>query len=141
MKKNLIPITFLSLIFVFFLILGMFFVPQIRDLAREIFLSVFIVFSLLGALLIFLVLKQEEKSKLRKFLILTGISALGTFIAIFLHNAFYALGVLTENIIALHYFMEAIHVFFFLVAIFVCPVGFIMGVLGVFLHFFKKRKI
>ncbi len=141
MKKSLIPITFSSLIFVFFLILGMFFVPPIRNLVREILLSIFIIFSLLGALLIFLVLKQEIEGKLKKFLMLTGMSALGTFIAIFLHNAFYALGVLTENIIVLHYFMEAIHVFFFLVAIFVCPIGFIAGVLGVFFNFFKKRKI
>ena len=69
-------------------------------------------------------------SLLKKFLLLTGASAAGFLLFILLHNAVYSL--LT------HFFgtdfWDRIGLgdepFFFIMAIFVCPIGFLVGVVG-----------
>jgi len=142
MKKS-ITITFWALVGLFLFILSEFFVPAVRDFFRgsELFLLPFVIFSLLGIVLIFLTLKQKEQGALKKFLLLTGVSAAGFFIFIFLHNAFYALGVITSHIPVLNSLMEALHVVFFLIAIPVCPLGFLIGVVNVIVIIKRKNKL
>jgi len=139
MKKSLISI-FWALVGVFLLIVSEFFIPAVRELFRGslLFLLPFIIFSLLGIALIFLTIKEKVEGKLKKFLILTGVSAAGIFIFIFLHNAFYALGIITSRIAALSYLMEVFHVFSFIVAIFVSPLVFLVGMVGSIVLFIKK---
>lgn len=142
MKKSLILATFYALIGVFVAILSMFFVPAVRELIKGslLFLLPFIIFSLLGAVLIFLTIKGKVKGKLKKFLILTGASAAGFFVSTLLHNLLYALAVITSHIVMLKYFFEFLHAAFFIIAIFVCPPGFLIGVIGSTLLLIKKRK-
>ncbi|MCD6568004.1 MAG: hypothetical protein J7K94_04635 [Dehalococcoidia bacterium] len=68
--------------------------------------------------------------KAKRFLFLMGAAVVGFFIFVLLHNAFYALAVLTSNIAALRHLMEAIHVACFIIAIFICPAAFLVGAAG-----------
>jgi hypothetical protein len=141
MKKTLIPVIFWALVGIFLLILGEFFVPAIRELfgGSLLFLLPSIVFSFLGATLIFFTIREKIEKKLKKFLLLTGVSSLGFFIFVFLHNIFYALSLITSNIVVLSYLMEFLQVIFFILSIFVCPLGFLIGAVGSILLFIKKK--
>jgi len=141
-KKSLIPATFYALIGVFLVIISIFFVPAVTESLKGplLFLSPFFIFSLLGAALIFLTIKGKVKGKLKKFLILTGVSAAGFFVSILLHNFLYALAIIASHIVILKYIFEFLHVTFFIIAIFVCPPGFLIGVVGSIVLFIKKRK-
>lgn len=133
--------TFYVLVGIFILIVSMFFLPVVRELFKgPQFLLPFIVFSLLGMALMFLTLKKKVKGKLKKFLILTGASSAGFLVSISLHNFLYGAAILVSNIEVLKYFFEALHVAFFIIAIFVCPLGFLIGVAGSVALFTKKRK-
>ena len=68
--------------------------------------------------------------KTKRFLILMVASVIGFFVFVFLHNAFYALTILTNHIAALSHLMEAFHVVFFIIAIFLCPATFLVGAVG-----------
>jgi hypothetical protein len=141
MKKSLI-ITFYTLILFFLLILGEIFVEEIGELFKGslFFLLPFVIFSLLGVLLIFLVLKQNIKGGLKKYLSLTGVSAISFFIFVFLHNVFYGLAEISSNIILLKNLMEVLYVIFFIIAIFICPLGFLIGSINSIIVFIKNRK-
>jgi len=141
MKKSLI-ITFRALIIVFIFILSEFFVPIISEFFKGslLFLLPFVVFSLLGILLVFLTLKQNIQGKPRKYLLLTGIPAISFFIFIFLHNIFYALAEISSNVTILKYLMKFLEGIFFIIAILVCPLIFLIGAMGSIIIFIKIRK-
>lgn len=141
MKKSLIT-TFWATVGVFLLIVSEFFIPWVRELFKGslVFLLPFMVFFLLGVLLIILTLKEKIVGRLKKFLILTGASAAGFFVFVFLHNAFYGLAMLTGQIAVLKYLVEALQVACFLIAIFVCPLGFLVGAVGSAKLLIKKRQ-
>ncbi len=142
MKKSII-LTFWALIGVFLLIAGQFFIPVVNELFRGslIFLLPFIIFSLLGIALIFLTLKQRVMGTIKRFLILTGSSATGFFVFIFLHNMFYGLAIMTNQIPILSFVIEILHIAFFIIAIFVCPLGFMIGAIGSIIIFIKSGII
>lgn len=142
MKKSLLPATFYALIGVFIVIICIFFVPPVTEFVQGplLFLSPFIIFSLLGATLIFLTVKSKIKGKHRKLLILTGVSAAGFFVGIVLHNFLYALAIITSHIIILKYIFEFLHAVFFILAVVVCPLGYLIGTVGYITLFAKKRK-
>jgi len=95
---------------------------------------------LLGMALIWLTLKARVTGALKKFLILTGASAAGFPVSVLLHNAFYGLGIVAEHITVLRYLMEVLHIAFFILAIFVCPLGFLTGAVGSVALFIQKGK-
>ena len=76
----------------------------------------------------------------KKFLILLGASVIGFFVFVFLHNAFYALTILTSHIAALSHLMEAFHVAFFLIAVFLCPATFLVGAVGSIVFAIGRRR-
>ena len=82
--------------------------------------------------------------KVWKFLILLGASVIGFPLFVILHNLFYALGIMTADMIVLHYLFEFLHAASFLIAIFVCPAGFLIGAAGsmvlTVMHFKKKTN-
>ena len=139
MEKT-IKLLFWALMGFFVLVMAVIFVPDnIGGLFKgPLFLLPIFIFSFLGALLRIMTLKEKGEPKLRKFLILTGASAAGFFICILLHNAFYALAVIFQHITIIKYLMEALHVFFFFLAIPICPLGFLIGIAGSIGGFFKK---
>ncbi len=141
MTKSII-LTFLALIGVFLLIASEFFIPVVRELFKGslVFLLPFIIFSLLGIILVFLTIKQKVGGALKKFLILTGISATGFFVSVFLHNIFYGLSIITNQIPILSFVMEMLDIAFFIIAIFIYPLAFVIGAIGSIIVFINKKK-
>jgi len=143
LKQNKkIVVVFCLLILNFLFILGQFFIPQISDFFQGslFFLLPFVVFSFLGGLLAFLTVKEKVEDGFRKFLLLTGGSSFLFLISVLLHNFFYALGILTEDIFVLRYLFEFLHGGFFIIGVLVCPLGFLIGVVGSIGLFFKLKN-
>ncbi len=93
----------------------------------------------LGITLIILTLKGGIGGKLKKFLILTGVSVAGFFVSVLLHNFIYGLFI--------HFFGKDFwnrigtggdEPVFFILAIVVCPIGFLIGTIGSAVLFTKK---
>ncbi|MBD3208430.1 MAG: hypothetical protein GF370_03175 [Candidatus Nealsonbacteria bacterium] len=143
MSKKL-KLTFCSLLGMFLVVLAQFFLPPFEEfiVSRGLFLIPLVAFSLLGAFLLFFVLKEELPEKLRKSLFLMGASAAGFFIFVLLHNMFYALEMVVGQIIPLNYFAGVLHVISFLTAVLACPLGFLFGTFWtLFLLSKEGRKI
>jgi len=67
----------------------------------------------------------------------------GFAVFVVLHNVFYALGQMAANIIVLKQFLDFSHAIFFIISIFVCPAGFLIGVVGsvvTTIMYLKKRR-
>lgn len=140
-KKRLLAILWFLIATFIFIVLEVT-LPFIRDLFRDskLFLIPLVIFCLLGATLLILSLREKVKNKLKKFLILTGASTIGFFFFIILHNAFYALNTMTREVFILNYIIEDLHIIFFLIAIFVCPIGFLVGVISSIVILKKEQK-
>ncbi len=121
----------------------MFLIPAFRDLLRgsEVFLLPIAVFFLLGVALIILTVKEKVAGLLKKFFILTGASAAGFLVSILLHNAIYGLLIYWFGA----NFWDRIGLgdepFFFFVAIVVCPIGFLVGVVGSIVLAIKRSRM
>jgi len=121
---------------VFVVILAFFITPISDDLRSTLFPMVAgagIIFMILGGILIFM--SRIQKGRLKFFLILTGLSAIMPFAGSVLHNVFYALAIVFEN---LSFLFEFLHGAFFIAAIVVAPITFIIGAIGSLIHM-KKR--
>ena len=141
-KESVLRVTFYLLLAVFVLAISIIFIPAFRGFISGTFMILSgIILILLGGYLIALTLKQKVEGKLKKYLILNGASAAGFFVFAFLHNIFYGLAQITSHITVLSYLMKAFEVAFFLIAIFACPTGFLIGVIGTIVMFNKKRKM
>jgi hypothetical protein len=97
------------------------------------------IFFFLGILLMFLVKREKVSPPLGRFLMATGFFSALFLVSVFLHNIIYA---------AFEYFLgpgfwERTGVgdepFFFLIAVVVCPIGFLVGVFGSIFHLLKKE--
>lgn len=134
MKRKLVrlEVVFCTLIGVAVLTVGVMVVPVLRECLIGL---PFLIISggalvLLGVALVFLTMRAKRKGWPKGFLILTGASAVGFLPAAFLHNFLYALTVLASEIVALHDLLEVFHVVFFIIATLVCPLGFLIGLVG-----------
>jgi len=78
--------------------------------------------------------------RMKKFLILMGASFAAFVVFVLLHNAFYGLTMITSHIAALSRSMEAFHVTCFIIAVFICPVGFVVGAGGSVVLFVRREK-
>lgn len=141
-KKTVLTVIFYALIGVFVSAISIIFIPVFKGFVSGTFMIISgVILVILGSILIGLTLVQKVEGKLKKFLMLTGVSATGFFIFALLHNIFYALEQITGRIAILSYPMKAFEVIFFLIAIFACPIGFLIGVIGTIIMFNKKRKM
>lgn len=141
-KENTLTIIFYLLAAVFVLAISIVFIPAFRGFVSGTFMIISgVILVILGSVLIGLTLVQKVEGKLKKLLILTGVSAAGFFVFALLHNIFYALAQVTSHITLLNYLMKAFEVIFFLTVIFACPIGFVIGAIGTIVMFNKKRKI
>jgi len=84
------------------------------------------VFVLLGVALLFLMVKIKVGGVLKKFLLLTGASAVGMPVSIFLHNVVSGLFNIEEPV-------------FFILAVFVCPIGVLVGAVGTIVLAIKSK--
>jgi hypothetical protein len=119
---------FWALVGVFVLIVCLFPPQAFRGNIFLWFLGIFgAILLLLGVALIVLTVREKVSGMLQKFFLLTGASAIGIPVSILLHNAVYALFI--------HFFGEGFwnggdEPFFFILAIIVCPLGFLVGAIG-----------
>lgn len=143
MKKHLTPIIFGALVASFLVVLSEFFVPVVREFFRGslLFLLPIGIFFLLGLFLIIFTIREKVSGRLKKFLILTGASAVGFFVCILLHNLIYGLFIYLFG----QNFWERIGLgdepVFFIIAIFICPIGFLVGLIGSLIIYIKKSDI
>jgi hypothetical protein len=84
------------------------------------------IFFGLGIALIVLTVKKKVEGKLKKFLLLTGASAVGLPVFAVLHNLVSALFNTEEPV-------------FFIIATIVCPIGFLVGAVGTIVLVIKKK--
>jgi len=146
-KGKLIWSVFWALVGVFVIIVVsvIFILPAVRlwmplGFLPAIFFSAIAVFVLLGVALLFLTVKTKVGGILKKFLLLTGASAVGIPVSIFLHNAIYGLFI--------HFFgadfWDRIGLgdepFFFIIATVVCPIGFLVGAVGTIVLAIKSKQ-
>jgi len=137
---------FWALVGVFIVIVSVFltaaFIPAFRG---AIFLWFIIIsgaiFFLLGGALIFLTIKEKVGGMLKKLLLLTGASAAGIFVSILLHNAIYGLFIQFFGADFWDRVGLGDEPFFFIMAIFVCPIGFLVGVVGSIVLAIKKSRM
>ncbi len=81
--------------------------------------------------------------RVKYFFILLCSSLVGFAVFAVMHNVFYALGQMAADIVVLSQLLEFFHAVFFLIAILVCPAGFLTGVVGSIvttIMYFKKRR-
>ena len=141
-KENTLTIIFYLLVAVFVLAISIIFIPAFRGIVSGTFMIISgVILVTLGSVLIGLTLVQKVEGKHKKYLILTGASAAGFFVFALLHNIFYALEQVTGHVTILSYLMKTLEVIFFLIAIFACPIGFLVGAIGTIVMFNKKRKM
>jgi len=135
---------------VFWVLVGIFVIMAIMigvgneiELPRGVFVSFLFgggtALLVLGITLIILTIKSGIGGKLKKFLILTGASVAGFFVSVVLHNFIYGLFI--------HFFGKDFwnrigsggdEPVFFILAIIVCPIGFLIGAIGSTVLFAKK---
>jgi len=142
MNGKLIRAVFWGLVAAFIVVIGLFSIPTARELLMG---SIFLVTSgavllSLGGALIYLTLKEQMAGMPKKFLILTGASAVGIPISVVLHNAIYGLLIYWFGAD----FWERIGLgdepFFFVLAVIVCPIGFLTGTIGSIVQFVKSAR-
>jgi hypothetical protein len=123
---------FWALVAVFIFIVCLFFIPAFSDLltGSELFLLPFALFFALGVALIVFTLRGRVGGWLGKFFLLSGASAAGLFLFVVLHNAFYALNVVSAHIPVIGPLTDFLHAAFFIIAVPICPLGFLVGVVG-----------
>jgi len=131
MKKSLIPVIFWALAGVFVVIVSNMLIPGLIPALRGYMAFLmpisWVVFFLLGLTLIILTIKKKVQGLLKKFSLLTGASAVGFLVFVFLHNAVYGLFGVEEP-------------FFFILAVIICPLGFLVGLVGSAILFIKKNR-
>ena len=135
-KKQNLPITIFWILtaFFIFIILSIF----LEFLMGKIFVPMIFILLILAIILVIVTKKQKLKKQLKKHLLLTGYSIIAMMVSIFLHNFFYALAILSENMIFIKYIMEGLHVIFFFISIPIAPIVFIYGLVRVIILLVKK---
>ena len=131
MKGKLVWSVFWALVVVFVIVISMIVIPRPMMpvwFSQAIYFSAITVFVLLGVALLFLTVKTKVGGILKKFLLLTGASAVGLPVFIFLHNAVSGLFKIEEPV-------------FFIMATVVCPLGFLVGAVGTIVLAIKSKQV
>jgi hypothetical protein len=95
---------------------------------------------IVGFVLVFIAKKQVKDRNLRKFLILTGLSAGLFLILAILHNVFYGIAESFADNAIIKGIMSVLEVVSFMGAICVVPIVFIIGVVGSIIVYKRKKK-
>ena len=133
---------FWALVVVFIFILSYFVIPAFRTREFFSYVSFFgIIFFLLGIALIFLTVREKIKGALKKFLILTGASAAGSLVSVFLHNIIYGLFIVLFGADFWERTGLGDEPFFFILVLIVCPIAFLVGVIASIVLFIKKKQL
>lgn len=82
-------------------------------------------------------MKRLSKLKIL-FLTLTVGSIILFFSFSVLHNVFYALGIVFEDLLLLKYWFEALDAVFFLISVLIAPILFVVGLVGTIVMLIRK---
>ena len=93
-----------------------------------------------GIGLIITTYKEKISGKRKFFLLLSGFSSAGFLLGVVLHNLLYALGTITENLVIVNKIINFFEIAFFLAATIICPVGFIVGMVGTLIILKKSQS-
>ena len=134
---------FWALVGVFVVIASGFLIPAARELVMGFLFLIIsgVVFSLLGAALIFFTVREKVGGMLKKFLLLTGASSAGFFVSFLLHNAVYGLFIYWLGADFWDRVGLGDEPFFFVMAVFVCPLGFLVGTVGSIVLAIKRSRM
>ena len=114
--------------------------PDALNIFRPAFLSLTAICFLLGLALLILSVRWKERTLLRTFWNLAGASTAGFALGSVLHNVFYALAMVTEQWTILSGAMNVLEVAFFLIAVLLCPVAFLVGTVGAIVLIVRGRN-
>jgi hypothetical protein len=114
--------------------------PDAHDFFRPVFLSLTALCFLLGLALLLLSVRWKQRTLLRTFWILAGASTAGFALGSVLHNVFYALAEITGQWPILSTAMGVLEVAFFLIAILLCPVAFLVGTVGAIVLIVRQSR-
>jgi len=141
-KFNLaIKVTFWLLVAFFIVLVVVIFSPMEYISISILFMAIpGIIFLLLGIALLVLTAKSGLRGLLKKFLLITGAAPIGVVVSVVLHNVFYG--------VFIHFFgadfWDRIGVgdepVFFILALIVCPIAFLVGIVGSIILFKKGRR-
>ena len=84
--------------------------------------------------------KSGLKGLLKKFLLVTGAAPIGTVVSVILHNAFYGVFIYFFGADFWDRIGTGNEPVFFILAIIVCPIAFLVGVIGSIVLFIKGRR-
>ncbi len=140
MKGKLSWPIFWALVAVFIVIVCYFAIPLFRDAlsGSYLLLAPLIVFFLLGIALIVFTLREKFSGTLKIFFLLAGASAAGFLIFVLLHNAFSVLGTTIGHRPVWSHLADFLDGAFFVMAVPVCPLGFLVGAIGSIVLRLKK---
>ena len=126
MKDKSLWAIFWAVTAVFVILIGVTFIPSSAGWLVIVLLVIYIALVGLGAALLVLTIRKKMTGKLRNFLLLTGSAAAGFPIAAVLHNLVSALFNTEEPV-------------FFVIATIACPIGFLVGFVGIIILTIKSR--
>lgn len=134
-------VVFYTLTASFLVVAGVILIPTLRGNISFLYLAILgILMFVLGIALIILAVKQKLEKKLKRYLLLTGASAVGLFAGTILHNFFYALEVVTKDLSLLSKLMGIISAAFFIISLFIAPIGFLIGAIGTAMLLFGNKQ-
>jgi hypothetical protein len=138
MKGKLIwPIFWITVGVFVIAVVGTMLAPPIRGLAMPYFMfSAWAIFFLLGVTLLVLTVKTKVAGILKKFLLLTGASAVGFPVFAVLHNLVYALFI---KLFGEGFWAGGDEPVFFILAAIVCPIAFLVGAVGTIVLAIKNK--
>ena len=139
MKAKLSWAIFWALVGVFITVASLIAIPAVREFLRgSLFIAAGALFLLLGAALIVFTVREKVGGMLKKFLILTGASSAGVVISVLLHNAIYGLFI---YFFGADFWNGGDEPVFFVMAVFICPIGFLVGAVGSIVLTIKSFRI
>ena len=134
-----LSIVFWALVVAFVALILTVLFPDALNIFRPAFLSLTAICFLLGLALLILSVRWQERTLLRTFWILAGASTAGFALGSVLHNVFYALAIITDEWPVLSGAMEVLEVAFFVIAVLLCPVAFLVGTVGAIVLIVRGR--
>ena len=96
-----------------------------------------ILMSILGVL-VFSIAFVHHWREIRKFQIMLFVSLISIIFFILMHNVFYGLAAKSEDIFILYSILDFLSVLFFLIVVYICPIGITIGLIGLAIIFVKK---
>jgi hypothetical protein len=135
-----LPIVFGAMVLAFLVLAGGLQYDPLQDLIRPAFLPLMAITFALGVALLVLSIRWRAPSTLRTLWIVAGAGPVGFVVGSVLHNAFYAVETVTGQWAILHGAAQVLGVAFFLIAVLVCPIAFVVGTIGAIVALVLRRR-